>query len=111
MTRDYKLYLQDILECLDLIAGFIAGYDLGRFTADIKTQYAVIRAMGIIGEAVKKLPPEVRERHPEIPWREMARTRDVLVHDYLSIRPDSLWLTITRDLPPLPEKLRPLLGE
>lgn len=111
MTRDHKLYLQDILECLELIDGFVAGYDLARFQADVKTQYAVIRAMGIIGEAVKKLPPAIREAHPEIPWREMAQTRDVLIHDYLSIRPDSLWLTITRDLPPLADKLRPLLEE
>lgn len=111
MTKGPQLYLQAILECLELIPGFIAGYDQARFQADIKAQFAVIRAMGIIGDAVKKLPPEFREQHPEIPWREMARTRDVLIHDYLSIDLDSLWTTITRDLPPLADKLRPLLEE
>lgn len=109
MTRNPKLYLQDIVECVDLIAGFIAGYDQAGFRANILVQFGVIRAMGIIGEAVKKLPPEFRENHPEIPWREMAQTRDVLIHDYLKVNPDTLWITITRDLPPLAAKLRPLL--
>ena len=111
MTRSPKLYLQDIIECSELIAGFIVGHDREQFKANVMMQFAVIRAMGIIGDAAKKLPPEFRKRHPEIPWREMAQTRDVLIHDYLRINLDSLWRTITTDLPPLADKLRPLLEE
>lgn len=109
MTKSPQLYLQAILECLELIPGFIEGYDEERFLADVKAQFAVIRAMGIIGDAVKKLPNDFRARHSDIPWREMARTRDVLIHDYLNVDLHTLWITVTRDVPPLAAKLRPLL--
>ncbi|MBI5522694.1 MAG: DUF86 domain-containing protein [Desulfarculus sp.] len=111
MSKRHRLYIEDILSSLAVIPSFIEGYDKPRFLADLKTQYAVIRALGIIGDAVKKLPPEFRAAHPEIPWKDMAKTRDVLIHDYLRVDLDVLWDTITRDLPPLAAKLRPLLEE
>ncbi|MFZ5586093.1 MAG: DUF86 domain-containing protein [Thermodesulfobacteriota bacterium] len=109
MSKGHKLYLQAILECLELIPGFIEGYDEERFLSDVKAQFAVIRAMGIIGDAVKKLPAELRAQHPEIPWKDLTGTRDVLIHDYLNINLHTLWEIVTRDVPPLAAKLRPLL--
>lgn len=111
MKKNPAIYLQDILNNLEAIPGFIAGYDKERFLADLKTQYAVIRAMGIVGDAVKKLPDEYVARHPDIPWREMAKTRDVLIHDYGKVNPSTLWDVIVNDLPPLVPRLREMLDE
>jgi uncharacterized protein with HEPN domain len=111
MKKSPALHLQDILTSLELIPGFLEGYDKARFVEDVKTQFAVIRAMGIMGDAVKKLPDEYLARHPDIPWREMAKTRDVLIHDYYKVDLDILWDVITDKLPPLVGRLRELLDE
>lgn len=109
--KNVALYLQDILTNLELIPGFVAGMDKAAFVANTMAQYAVVRAMGIIGDAVKKLPDEYLARHPDIPWSEMAKTRDVLIHDYGKVNPGRLWDTAVNDLPPLVGRLRELLEE
>ena len=62
---------------------------------------AVERALEIVGEATKRIPQEVRDRHPQIPWRSMAGIRDKLIHDYVNVSLEVVWRTLTEDLPPL----------
>lgn len=71
----------------------------------------MIRAFEIIGEASKKNPENIKTQSQEIPWREMAGMRDLLIHDYFGINTSVLWETAINDLPMLEEKLRKLIND
>ena len=92
-------YLSDILDTSGKISNFISGLDSARFAADEKTFFAVIRGLEIIGEAARKIPPSIREKHPQVSWREITGMRDKLVHDYMGVNVTVVWKTITEDLP------------
>ncbi|MGB7297586.1 MAG: DUF86 domain-containing protein [Candidatus Aminicenantales bacterium] len=76
-----------------------------------KTAFAVVRALEILGEAAKRVPQQVRDRYPEIPWRSMAGIRDKLIHDYENVNLEIVWKTVTEDLPALLPKLDQILAE
>jgi uncharacterized protein with HEPN domain len=60
--------------------------------------FAVIRALEVVGEAAKKIPADVRERYPDVPWREMSGLRDKLIHDYFGVNLSVIWKTVTDDV-------------
>jgi len=86
-------YLQDILDAIISIKEFLEDVDYESFRNDKKTQYAVIRALEIIGEASKKVPIEVRDNYAVIPWRSITGMRDKLVHDYFGVDTEVVWNT------------------
>ncbi|MDP2958174.1 MAG: DUF86 domain-containing protein [Longimicrobiales bacterium] len=98
-----------IVECIDAIAGYLADLDKDAFSLDARTQDAVQRRLGVIGEAVKNLPSELRSAHPDIPWRRMAGMRDKLIHDYFGVDIDLVWEVSTSLLPPLKSRLEAVL--
>ena len=96
--KDQKLYLIHIKECIEKIEQYIEDGELS-FSNDPKTQDAVIRNFEIIGEAVKHLSKDTRQTVSEIPWRQFAGLRDVLIHQYDGIDLSEVWLTVENDLP------------
>lgn len=84
---------------------FVAGMTAQAFAADRKTQYAVLRALEVIGEAAKRVPPEVQDRFPDIPWRQIIGMRNIIAHDYLGIRLSRVFETATAFIPELVERL------
>lgn len=72
---------------------------------DVKSQDAVIRRFIVIGEAARRISPEVRDLHSQLPWSEMVSMRNLVVHEYDDIALPILWDTATRDLPKLIAKL------
>lgn len=105
MKRDISIYIKDVLENIERIEIFINGMDYDDFAHDEKTNYAVIRCIEIIGEAVKHIPHPFREKYPEIPWKDMAGMRDKVIHFYFGVNLESVWLTASKDIP----EIRPLL--
>lgn len=109
MPRDFKLYLEDILEAIARIQRYTAGQSLPQFSQDEKAVDAVVRNLEVIGEAVKKIPDEMRQKHPSMEWRKIAGLRDILVHEYFGIDVEIIWDIVQNKLPPLERSVRSLL--
>lgn len=104
--RDYRLFIQDILNSIRDAREFVQGMSYEEFLADRKTQHAVVRAIEIIGEAAKNVPQAVRERYPDIPWSDMARMRDKVAHGYWGIDYEIVWRVVQEELPAAEPLLR-----
>ena len=110
MPRDYEIYLKDILEAIAKIRDYTRGLSFQAFADDPKTRDAVIRNLEVIGEAVKKIPPEIRSRAPAVEWKRMAGLRDVLIHEYFRIDQEIVWDLVQNRLPTFEKRIRQLLA-
>jgi len=99
IKRDYRDYVQDILDSMKDTEEFVKGMGFDDFTQDKKTINAVIRSIEVIGEATKKIPESLKDKFPSVPWKKMARMRDKLIHQYFGIDIEILWQVVKKDLP------------
>ncbi len=104
MKKDNRIFLQHILECIDKIEEFTNKISENDFMKSVQIQDAVIRRLEIIGEAAKNLSSNFRQKHPHIPWNQMARMRDKLIHGYFGVDLMTVWEVIEEDLPDLKKK-------
>ena len=109
MSRDYRQWLEDILEGCGKILRFTAQMSLDEFVEDEKTYDAVVRNLEIIGEAAKNVPDDIRLRYPSIEWRKIAGLRDIIAHEYFGIDNDILWDIIQNKVGSLQEEVRKLM--
>lgn len=100
MPRD-DAHLLDILRAARQAIEFKGPADKAEFLDDAKTQSAVLHQLLIVGEAVKRISPEFRAAHPEVPWKLIAGTRDKLIHFYQGVDLEEVWKMVTSDLPEL----------
>ncbi len=108
MPRDLT-YLADILQAARLVLTFVENKTKAHFFTDLMCQSAVIRQIEIIGEATKRLSEAFRNDHLEIPWRQMAGMRDVLIHAYDHVDLEEVWKTVKKDIPQLISMIEPLV--
>jgi len=109
--REARLYLTDIDDAISAIRSYTDEMTFEQLLDDRKTREAVILNFVVIGEAIKKIPPDIINRYPDVPWNEFAGMRDKMVHGYFSISPTILWETIRQDLSPLALAVKKLLKE
>ena len=111
MRRDYSLYIKDILDCIDRIEEFIGDMNFDKFLEDDKTSSAVVRKLEIIGEATKNIPKSITQKYEEIPWKEMARMRDKIIHFYFGVDYEIVWKVIKERLPEIKPAIRQILED
>ena len=111
MKRQYNDYLLDIVENCDKATRFLRGVSFDAFVADEEKTYAVVRALEIIGEAARHIPPDLRARYPAIPWSQAAGMRDKVIHDYFGVDYEVIWKTVLEDLPPLKLAIQKMLAD
>ena len=109
MPRSPRLFLEDIVESIEAIKEFTEGMDFDGFNTDKRTKAAVIRYLGVIGEAVKNLPADLSKAHPDVNWHAAASMRDKLIHAYFGASDRVVWDTVTEDLPVLEAQVREIL--
>lgn len=105
MKKDYRIYIDDMLEAIEKITEYVADGDEVRFSRDSQQQDAVIRRFTIIGEAATRLPQEIRLLAPTIPWKSVVGLRNIVIHEYANISLGKAWEVTQTDIPKLKEAL------
>ncbi len=94
---------------MEAAENFVSDCTFEDFIEDIKTQYAVIRALEIIGEAAKNIPDDVRQKYPAVPWKDLAGIRDKLIHAYFGVDLEVVWLSVKEGIPEVKPVIESLL--
>ncbi len=109
MSKDIYIFIRHILESILLIEEFTSGQNKRSFMDSKMMQAAIIRQLEVIGEAAKLVPEPFRKKHPEVPWNEMARTRDKLIHGYFGVDLNLTWDIVVRDLHVVKKRIEKIL--
>lgn len=111
MSRDFRVYLEDIIEAVTKIESYMHEVPFATFQQDLMRIDAVLRNLGIIGEATKKIPASLKKKYPDVEWRKIAGLRDILVHEYFGVQLELVWDVVQTKLPRLKEQVSRILQE
>ncbi len=100
MKKD-EAYLKHILDAISDVEKFLKDVSEQEFLANKEKQYAVLRALEIVGEATKNLSAELKSTHTEVDWKNIAGMRDKLIHAYFGVNLPLVWETVKSDIPKL----------
>ena len=104
-------YLEDILDAMDKAEILLAEVSYEQFEADFRINFALVRALEIIGEAAKRLPMDFRDQYPAIPWKGMAGMRDRIIHGYDNVDLQIVWDVVKRDIPGIKPQIQQILKD
>jgi uncharacterized protein with HEPN domain len=105
MKRNIKLYLQDIWESTLAIEEYAQNLAEEEFYSNRQVQDAIIRRLEIIGEAVKNIDDDFRNKYPQIPWKKIAGMRDIITHEYFGVKLERVWDVLRKDLPDIKQQM------
>ena len=111
MQRDYRTYLEDILEAINKIERYTDKLSFNDFKNNELIVDGVVRNLEIIGEAVKKVPDEIRMKYSDIEWSKIAGIRDILIHAYFIVDIEILWDVVKNKLPALKSEISHIIDE
>ena len=103
--RDVRLFINDILEAIGKIEKYVRNKSYEEFQKDEKTKDAVVRNLEIVGEAVRNIPEDFKEKYPDVDWKAAAGMRDKLIHEYFGVSMAIVWETVKSDLPPFKKRV------
>jgi len=106
MKKDYRILIIHILECIDKVEEYTKDITKEKFFASPQIQDAVMRRIEIIGEAVKNVPQEVKDKYLDIPWKQMAGMRDILIHEYFGVDLELTWKVAEEEIFILKNKIK-----
>lgn len=107
--RDPRLYVEDMVDFCDRVLAYTRGISAAAFFTDRMRYDATLRNLELLGEAATHVGQELRDRAPDLPWRQVIATRNRLVHAYLGIDNDIVWSIVSSDVPTLRSGLAELL--
>jgi uncharacterized protein with HEPN domain len=110
MPRDFKLYLDDILESTSRILEYSGGTTIETLLTDKMRLDAIVRNLEIIGEASGKLPGEIKDKYPSVEWKKIANFRNLLAHEYFGIDYEILWDIINNKIPNLQQIITDIIN-
>ena len=99
MKREYKLYLNDIKECIKQLEEYMKNISEEEFKKNKLIQDAVIRRFEIIGEASRNIPRALKEKNKQVPWFNMSQFRDLITHGYYEVSMNRVWKVFKDELP------------
>jgi uncharacterized protein with HEPN domain len=111
LSKDVAVYLTDILDNIKRAEDFAGVMTYEEMTHDMKTSYAVVRCLEIIGEATNRLPKALCEKYPEVPWSNIIAMRNIIIHDYSAVDYLTVWQTLKKSLPELKTQIQKILSD
>jgi len=111
MSRDESLYLADIQDACKKVLKFTKGMTYKSFVNDDLHFDAVLRNLEVIGEAVKNISDETRQKYPNVKWRKIAGFRDIVAHEYFGVNEETVWDIVGNEIPALLATVNTILGE
>ena len=111
MSNEFLDYVEDIADAMEKAEILLEGVTYDQFEADFRINFAVVRALEIVGEATKRLPMTLRDEYPNIPWKQMAGMRDRIIHGYDTVDMEIVWDVIKQDIPHIKPQIQQILRD
>ncbi|MEW5961671.1 MAG: DUF86 domain-containing protein [Chloroflexota bacterium] len=109
MSNEFLDYVEDIIDAMAKAEIAIARVTYEQFVDDFMINFVVARALEIVGEATKRLPPSLRDQYPAIPWKDMAGMRDRIIHDYDNVDLRTMWDVVKQEIPQVKPQIQQIL--